>query len=203
MAGNKQETIKKARIIIINDFEKGIIWNSLDNRSGVFQKEPSYCWPDMGMNKSYKKKLVETSGHYLILDYDKKEEGGPYDQGGWCGWYTLLKTEDDKYLNLTGFNYLRFFIKKTGDEDFTIGLADKKWDLIGDSVKIEGPIEDFIVKRYKTGWIEIKIPFSEFSGLDFSRMAAFAIIFLPSRGKLFIDNLIVGFDPALGTVDEE
>ncbi|MDD5067933.1 MAG: hypothetical protein PHF84_12885 [bacterium] len=194
-SGQQEQKIKKVKTIIVNNFEKGSIWNSLENRSGAFQKEPSYCFVDLGENKPGSR-YIETSGHYLILDYAKKTEGGPGNEGGWCGWYTLLKTDDNIYLNLTGYNYIRFYFKPVnGNEDFIVGMADKKWDLIEDSVKLQNPVKDYVTKKFKSGWLEVIIPFSDFEDLCLDRMSSFAIVFEPGKGTLYMDNITIGYDP--------
>jgi hypothetical protein len=185
---------KKIKTIIVDDFEKGSIWNSLDNQSGTFQKEPSFCSVELGENKSGIQGF-ETSGHFLILDYGRCTKGGPEDAGGWCGWYTMLKTGDNIYLDLTGYNYIRFTCKPlNGGEDFIVGMADKKWDLMEDSVKLKNPVRTYVTQKFKSGWLELTIPLSDFEGLDFDRMSSFVLIFEPGKGTVYMDNITIGSD---------
>ncbi len=190
-----KKKFKKPEVLMIQNFEQGTIWNSLGNRSGPFQHSPSTCFVDLGEHKTGIKGNKSGAGHYLILNYEKKESGGPGDTGGWCGWYTILKLEDNVYLNLSKYNYLRFYFKPVNKkEKFVVGMADKKWDLIEDSVHIQDPVEDYITKEYKTGWKEVTIPLADFEGLDLKKMASFAVIFEPSKGTVFLDNISVGYD---------
>lgn len=193
---NQEEThTKKKKVIMINDFEKGIMWNTIENRSGVFHKKPSKCFVKLGEYKSTSKRMKESLDHYLILEFYKGKEGGPGNVGGWCGWYTLLKTEDDIYLNLSGYNYIKFYYKPINrKETFSIGIADRKWDQIGDSVYIQDPLENYIVKKMKNGWREVIIPLNDFEGLDLSKMASFTLNFKPGKGVIFLDDIMVGYD---------
>jgi len=56
----------------------------------------------------------------LMLKYDKKEKGGPYDSGGWCGYYILLKT-GSSYFDATPYKSLNLWVKgATGEENFCV-----------------------------------------------------------------------------------
>ncbi len=181
--------------LMLHDFEKELPWNNLDNRSGSFQKAPTSCNVGIKKYKDRKTHQLQFSRHYLKIEYSKKAKGGPRETGGWCGWYTIIKKDDDKYKDLTDYNFIRFYYKpETGKEDFTIGLADKRWDKLQDSLHLQSPLKDFITKKFKSGWMEVIVPFYEFDGLDFELMSSFAVIFKPGNGIILVDNILFGYD---------
>ena len=65
----------------------------------------------------------------MKLAYDKQSTG-------WCGYYTLLNQIDGLYYDLTPFDTVSFMVRgEKGGEDFELGLADRNWMNIGDSLK--------------------------------------------------------------------
>jgi hypothetical protein len=186
---------EKARTLMVDDFERGFLQNSLENRYGIFQQERSFCSMVLGENVS-NYRGPETSGHYLILNYEKRTDRSSVSEEGWCGWYTFLKPDEDMYMDLTGYNYLRFYYKSVnGSEDFTMCLADKTWDLMQDSIQLQNPASYFITKRFKSGWREVTVALSCFGGLNMSHISSLGLLFETGKGTVYLDNISFGYDP--------
>ena len=72
---------------------------------------------------------------------------------------------------------------------FEIGMADKSWLTIGDSVKV-GRIGKYLPGGLTTEWKEVVIPLSDFGKLDWTQMGSFVINFpAPGEGTVFVDDL--------------
>ncbi len=180
--------------LMVEDFEGDEIRNSIGNRANVFVRAPSKAMITRRMETvSGKRSSV------LMLQYKKENRGGPYDSGGWCGYYTLLKSpaplvapgsgvdmpaEADIYFDATDFKAVTFYVRgETGAENFVVGLADRHWDKVGDSVKSQ-PIGNYLpAGKLTKDWQRAEIPLSEFF-LDQSQLAAIAFVF---EGDLFSD----------------
>jgi hypothetical protein len=76
-----------------------------------------------------------------------------------------------------------------GGEAFEIGMADKNWIIIGDSLKA-GPIEKYLPDGVTTEWQEVVIPLQDFGALDLSEMGSFVINFYKNgTGVIYLDDL--------------
>jgi len=185
-----------AETLLVDDFEKA--GNLIGGRSNTYEKEPSRA-----LAIRTEKEFFGDSGKSLMLRYDKKLEGGPYGHGGWCGYYTLLRNSD-RYLDATGFKSVTFQVKGAkGSENFKIGLADKHWEGLGDSVKSEAIGKYLPEGKLTDKWQKAEIPLEAFS-LELSELASFAICFetdcfpeggdggvavgLP-KGAIYVDDL--------------
>jgi len=174
--------------ILIDEFNKGI--NLLGGRTAVYQKAPSRALAMQSPQEHY-----GPLGKALVLKYDKRGTGGPYGTGGWCGYYTLLK-KGNKYFNGSGYKSITFYVKGAGGgENFKIGLADKHWDKVGDSVKSE-TIGSYLPSGKITGvWQKATVPLDAFF-VDYKELASIAVCFetdcFPEgagRGTVYIDQL--------------
>ncbi len=174
--------------LLIDDFEEAS--NKLGGRSSTYVMAPS---------RSLALKS-ETGAHggakALMLKYDKKDKGGPYDSGGWCGYYTLLKA-GAKYFDGTGYQSVSFWVKgAAGGENFVIGLADRHWDEVGDSVKSEAVTRYLPSGKITTEWQKATIPLSTFM-LEMKELASLTVCFEGSvfpggagKGTVFVDDLM-------------
>lgn len=191
----------------IDDFNSGEIKNLLGNRSNVFIKAPSKAMVSFRDDSVQGRKT-----QVLMLKYDKRNTGGPFDSGGWCGYYTLLKspaalvapTEEEpnpepapeQYFDGTGYKAITFWVRgEKGDENFVIGLSDRHWDKIGDSVKSEEIGKYLPAGRVTTDWQRASVPLDEFF-LDYAQLASIAIVFesdlFPETGHagvVYLDDL--------------
>lgn len=169
--------IAEAEIKLIDDFSGQE--NLLGGKSNVYQQEPSRAY--------LSRKAVERDGKSekaLMIKYDKKNKGGPYDNGGWCGYYTLLKT-DSTYFDISKYKNLTFWVKGAqGDENFKVGLADRHWEQADDSVKSDQIGAYLKAGKITTDWQKATISLNLFL-IDFSEMASLAICF---EGECFPDG---------------
>lgn len=161
----------------VDHFEKTT--NLIGGRTNVYEQAPS-------------KALAITTDreHYgdgtrsLAIRYDKKNTGGPYDSGGWCGYYSILKF-GQKYFDATTFTKLTFWVKgEKGDENFKVGLADRHWEQVGDSVKSEEVGVYLKEKKLTAEWQQAVIPLDAFF-IDMKEVASLAICF---EGDCFPDG---------------
>ncbi len=118
--------------VLVDDFEGEEVKNKLGNRANVFIKAPS---------KSMVTRREETVNgkktHVLMIKYEKQNTGGPYNSGGWCGYYTLLKSpgalvaptpdnpnpppQEEQYLDGSDFKAITFWVRgEKGDENFVV-----------------------------------------------------------------------------------
>ena len=175
--------------LLIDDFEGGSA-NKLGGMSNAYVMEPSRA-----LALKVKEQHHGGTGA-LMLKYDKKAKGGPYDSGGWCGYYTLLKT-GARYFDAAGFKSITLWVKgETGQENFVVGVADRHWDEVGDSIKSE-PIGKYLPQgKLSAEWQKATIPLDAFF-VDVHQLASLAICFegsvLPGgagKGTVYIDDLM-------------
>ncbi|MBI3322439.1 MAG: hypothetical protein HYZ94_02020, partial [Candidatus Omnitrophica bacterium] len=167
--------------------------NKLGNRANVFIKAPSKA-----MVSPRADKVGGKDSQVLMLRYDKRNTGGPFDSGGWCGYYTLLKapgalvapTPDnpnpdptgEQYFDGSAFQAITFWVRgENGDENFVVGLSDRHWDKIGDSVKSEEIGKYVPAGKLSKEWQKATIPLDEFY-LDHTQLASISFVF---EGDLF------------------
>lgn len=178
----------EAEVKLIDDFNGEE--NLLGGKSNVYQQEPSRAL--------FSRKTVGRDGKsemVLMIKYDKKNKGGLYDNGGWCGYYTLLKT-DNAYFDISKYKNLTFWVKGAqGDENFKVGLADRHWEQAGDSIKSDQIGTYLKAGKITTDWQKATIPLNLFL-IDFSEMASLAICFesecFPDgsgTGTIYIDDI--------------
>ncbi|OGX39544.1 MAG: hypothetical protein A3C53_01100 [Omnitrophica WOR_2 bacterium RIFCSPHIGHO2_02_FULL_68_15] len=172
---------------VADDFETAS--NTVNGRSSVYAQEPSRAL-----------QMRTTDQHYggtsaLMLKYDKKGTGGPYDAGGWCGYYTQVKS-GRQYFDAAPYTTLTLWVKgATGDENFMMGMADRHWDAAGDSVK-SAPIGKYLpAGQVTTDWQQARIPLAAFM-VDLKELATVAVCFekdcFPNgegKGTVYIDDL--------------
>lgn len=179
-----------AEEFVISHFNKRT--NELGGNSSVYQQAPSRAMVTLVSEGS-----VDPGGKALKIDYDKKATGGPYGKGGWCGFYTLLK-RGDEYFDASAFKTLHFWVKGAkGDENFKVGLADKQWDQLGDSVKSEDIGKYLPAGKITTDWQQATIPLETFY-LDATELASIVIAFehdcFPGgagQGTVTIDEMVL------------
>ena len=177
-----------AEPLLIDDFEEGSA-NKLGGRSNTYVMEPSRA-----LALRVKDQFHGGTGS-LMLKYDKKGTGGPHDSGGWCGYYTLLKS-GSKYFDATPYQAITFWVKgATGEENFVVGVSDQHWDEVGDSVKSD-PIGKYLPGgKLTTDWQKATVPLSTFM-VEQNKLASLAVCFEgslytngASKGTVYIDDL--------------
>lgn len=202
-----QCTWAAAATLLVDDFEGDEVKNRLGNRANVFIKAPSKAMVSLRADK-----VKDQPTRVLMLRYVKKNTDGPSGTGGWCGYYTLLKspgalvapTPDDpnpepvaeQYLDGTPYKTLTFWVRgQKGDENFVVGLSDRHWDRVGDSVKSEEISKYLPDGKLTTQWQKASIPLSDFF-VDITQLAAVSVVFegdlfgeAGHEGTLFIDDI--------------
>jgi hypothetical protein len=200
--------VSSAKPVMIDDFETGAITNSLGGKTNVFVKAPSKAMVSFRKDTRNGKPT-----NVLMIRYEKKAEGGPYDLGGWCGYYTLLKKshpsasvegaspaeiEEDVYFDASQHKAISMWIKgDKGGENFVLGVADAHWDKVGDSVKSQEIGKYLPTGKITTDWQKVVVPLDEFF-IDYSKLSSISIAFdsdcFPEgagSGKVYIDDIEV------------
>jgi len=177
VTAGRSDEIQHKGYFLFDNFDYSDL-NLLGRKTNTYKKLPSVCT----FERSEEEHAGDT-GRSLRLDYNKEPMG-------WCGYYTLLNQIDGEYYDLRDYESVSFMVKgKTGTERFEIGMADKNWGIIGDSLKA-GTIDDYLAGGLSTQWQEVLIPLEDFGLLDFSEMSSFVINFYEKgTGTIYIDNL--------------
>lgn len=168
--------------------------NERGGRNAAYHRMPSRC----GFSKS-KDTSGDPNNFVLKIMYDKKLEGGPYGRGGWCGFYSLLKQGVDGYFDASGYVYLTFMVRgEKGGESFQIGLADKMWEFMDDTVKgsdIGRYLSEGVITKE---WQRAVIPLDKEYFLEWSQINSLSFCFegepfemeeAPMRGTVYIDDI--------------
>jgi len=180
-------------VVLVDDFEgAAAIKNKLGSRANVYIRPPSRV-----MISKRDDVINGKNTKVLMIKYDKKNTGGPYGAGGWCGYYTLIKNDrKGRYFDGTDYSYLTFWVKgETGEENFMVGLADEHWDKIEDSVKSDVIGEYLEAEKITTEWQKARVPLDAFF-LDYATLSSASINFEGScfpegahAGSVFIDDI--------------
>ncbi|MFH1779080.1 MAG: hypothetical protein ABH847_03500 [Candidatus Omnitrophota bacterium] len=175
---DREKEIRKKGYLLLDDFDHATTVNLLARKTNTYKKLPSVCRMAWDKNVRYGDK-----GRSLKLIYDKKS-------AGWCGYYTLLNQIDGEYYDLSGYDRVSFMVRgEKGGESFELGMADKNWLIIGDSLKA-GQIEKYLPSGVTTEWQEAVIPLKDFGMLDFSEMGSFVINFNKKQSSVvYIDDI--------------
>ncbi len=177
-----------AATLLVDDFEGGGS-NKIGGRSNTYVMAPSRA---LALSSD---REAHGGAKSLMLRYDKKPKGGPYDSGGWCGYYTLLKS-GSRFFDGTPYQAVTFWVKgAVGGENFVLGLADRHWEEVGDSVKSE-PIGKYLPEgKITTSWQRASVPLDTFM-LEMRELASLAVCFEGSvfpggegRGTVYLDDL--------------
>jgi len=175
--------------LLVDNFEKE--GNLIGGKSNTYEKEPSRA-----LAMRIPEEHFGEAGRALMLKYDKKATGGPGDTGGWCGYYTIVRS-GDKYLDITGYKAITFMVKgAVGGENFKVGLSDRHWEELGDSIKPQDVTKYLPEGKITAAWQKATIPLDAFY-LDKKEIASIAICFesdcfQPSgaaKGTVYIDDL--------------
>ena len=177
---------------LVDNFEVSGMKNLIGGNANVYVRAPSRV-----MTTRKRDEINGAATQVLAIKYDKKNEGGPYGTGGWCGYYTLLKTGAN-YFDAAGYKAITFWVKgEKGDENFMIGLSDEQWDKIGDSVKSEAVGAYLKDGKITTSWQKATVPLETFF-LDHTKLASITICFegdcFPDgagQGVVYIDDIML------------
>lgn len=169
--------------------------NTLGKRNSTYVRLPSKA----SYSKSKKYGVDRgTNNAALKISYDKKKMGGPYGNGGWCGFYTLTRShKKGEHFDVRKYPYLTFWVKgEKGDETFEVGVADPMWEMTGDSARSREIGEYLPAGKINTQWQLAIIPTEEF-WIDWSHLNAISICFEEDlfgseksrRGTVYIDDI--------------
>lgn len=169
--------IQATGIFLLDNFDHSDV-NLLGRKANAYKRLPSIC-----KFTRVSEPRVGPHGRSLRLDYDKKATG-------WCGYYSLLNQIDGAYFDLSSYKEAKLWVRGArGGERFEIGMADRSWLTIGDSVKA-GAIDHYLPKGVTTQWQEVTLPLSDFGKLDWSQMGSFTVNFHQAgQGTVFLDDL--------------
>ena len=180
-----------ANQFIVDDFKSDEA-NSLGGKTDIYEQEPSKA--------SFSYEYMRRSGirtQVLAIKYYKSLEGGPYGTGGWCGFYTMLRTDGRPYFDTSEYDYLTLWIKgKKGNEDFMVGMADVYLDKKRQTRKSK-PIGEYLKEGKITKyWQKAKIPLKEFF-LNREKVVSITIDFErelfangSNTGTVYIDDIV-------------
>ncbi len=174
---DRDREIEERGFLLLDDFDHSDL-NLLGRKTSTYKRLPSFCITDR-----VPEPRVGSRGRSLRLQYTQ-------DVTGWSGYYTLLNQVDGMYYDLEAYESVSFQVRgETGGENFEIGMADKNWLIIGDSLKA-GQITDFLPEGVTTEWQTVAVPLRTFGQLDLSQMGSFVINF-NTRGEqtIYIDNI--------------
>ncbi len=175
-------------VILIDNMKKSK--NNFNGRCAVYQRKPSRIgFSKTKMDRDGKKDKV------LKLRFDKKGQGGPYGNGGWCGYYSIVK-KGNKFLDAGAYKKLTLWVKgKIGGEKFKVGAADQQMEKAGDSVKAEDISTYLKAKKITTSWQKAVIPLDDMF-IDWKELASISINFETdlyekgaAKGTVYIDNI--------------
>jgi len=177
-----------AEPLYVDHFDKTA--NLLGGRTSVYEQAPSRA-----LAVTTDKECHGPSGRSLAIRYDKRNSGGPGDTGGWCGYYSTLKA-GPKYFDASTYTKFTFWVKgETGSENFKVGMADKHWEQVDDSVKSEDIGVYLKDNKVTTQWQQAVVPLDAFF-IDMKQLASYAICFesdcFPDgkgAGVVYIDEL--------------
>ena len=174
--------IQAAGELLLDNFDHSNL-NLLGRKANTYKRLPSVCEFSRVISQPAPGTGVPGANRVLRLNFDKQATG-------WCGYYTLLNQIDGEFFDLIPYKEVRFWVRgEKGGEPFEIGMADRSWLTIGDSVKA-GPVEKFLPNGVTTQWQEVVIQLSDFGKLDWSQMGSFVINFYKQgKGTLYVDNL--------------
>ncbi|MBI4227481.1 MAG: hypothetical protein HY600_04290 [Candidatus Omnitrophica bacterium] len=171
--------IERQGYLVVDNFDHSDL-NLLGRKTNAFKRLPSTCAVARVPAARH-----GAEGRGLRLTYQKEA-------AGWCGYYTLLNQIDGDYFDATPYKAVSFLVRGgAGRETFEIGMADKNWQTIGDSVKA-GPVEKYLPRGVTTAWQEVVIPLADFGKLDFPQMGSLVINFhQQGRGILDVDDVLL------------
>ncbi len=174
---------------LIDNFDKQ--GNTFGGRSSTYMEQPSGI-----MARRTDEVFYGNSGKSLELRYKKANEGGKFGTGGWCGYYSVIKTGPRQFFDASGYKYLTFYVKgEKGGENFKIGMADEVWEQREDSMKSDQIGAYLKDGKITTEWQKVQIPLNDF-WIDNKKLASIAICFegdvFPEgkgEGTVYIDDM--------------
>jgi hypothetical protein len=175
---NREAEIEEQGYMLLDNFDHCDL-NLLGRKSQPYHALPSTCLADRVPDPAGD----PDRGRVMQLDFARKS-------AGWCGYYTLLNQIDGAFYDLTDYESVSFDVMgKHGGEQITLGLADRNWLTIGDSLRA-GNADTYLPEGITTEWQTMTIPLKDFGQLDLTEMGAFVVNFSrKDESVLYIDNI--------------
>jgi hypothetical protein len=112
------EEADEDRMFVIDNMDK--VQNALRLRCAVYQHPPDRILYS-------KSEEYGREGNGLRLTFHKVNVGGPYGQGGWCGYYTLL-FRGERYFDASKYTHFTFWIRgENGGERLQWAWPTSSW----------------------------------------------------------------------------
>ena len=174
---------------LVIDSMDDVVKNSLGGRNSTYLQAPSRA-------AFTKADEYGKNGGGLKITYELKNEGGPRGDGGFCGYYTVVKKGTDGFLDASQYKYVTFWVKgDKGDEKFKIGVADKMYETMDDSVKSQEIGTYLPAGKITTDWQMAAVPVDEFF-VDWKLVSSVSICFEhdtfdngAGAGVVYVDEL--------------
>ena len=176
---DREAQIARQGYLVVDNFDHSDL-NLLGRKTNAYKRLPSVC----GVARLPVARHGG-AGRGLRLTYRKEA-------GGWSGYYTLLNEIDGDYFDATPYKAVSVLVRgAAGGESFEVGMADKNWQTIGDSVKA-GPVEKYLPRGITTEWQELIIPLADFGSMDFPQMGSLVFNFhKQGQGIVDLDDLLL------------
>ena len=212
-AQNGEEAVELVEDILIDDMTSLSV-NKLNGRNSTYVRSPSTAYfskstvygrdeGEFGLKIYYNKK----NGKEIYTDIGEDQtietyaKPGPYGDGGWCGFYSVVHKGHSDYLDASKHNYLTFWVKgKVGGEDFKIGAAGLPEHQIDDSVKTEKAVSKYLIPSgITTEWKFAVVPTEDII-IDWEQLHSLAFCFETDvfsdsegvEGTEYFDNVTAG-----------
>jgi hypothetical protein len=186
--------------ILVDDFNKGITYNSLGGKNQGDEELPGGCVPSFTVPPVSTRGLT---GHSLKLDYNVTIKGS------FSFYYTLLgaqqgETKSMVPLNLEGYDYLSFWVMSPLENlNFKIFLYQDQDDdgemILGRDISSTVKLPTYYnYQPDRIGkWQKVVIPLEDFGTIyDFTKMLELAFTFesraVENEGTLFVDDILFG-----------
>ena len=188
------EAAPPAKLLLVDDFEGG-----QQNRLGGFH-EKYQAGDSVAVLDRDARVHRGRAGSSLAVQADRRATG-------YCGvWLQFFnfRAPQRQYFDARPYGYLSFWVKgQTGDERFTVKLADRKWIEKEDSIAV-GEIRQFLPKGVTTNWQEVLIPLAPIKSLDLQQLGGLTIDFAaPGRHVLYIDDISFKVTASIATPQNE
>ncbi len=185
--------------LVVDDFDEGLTHGVYTGRKttigayqGTWARRPSYS-----LLRKTELQRRGNAGKGALLEWKK--------EGGWCGWYTLLRHADGKAADVTPYNVLSFWIKgEKGGEKFDIGLADSRMQDFGVDAVYAGSVNNFLPGGITKEWQQVKVPLSRWEAwVDLSALGSMVIWFSEEGGgRMYLDDISFRSDPDIAQIEE-
>lgn len=211
MVGHLESAINTNRILLVDDFDRGLQSNRLGGQFGGDIEAPGFCFFRLEGNSE---QVLRRGGYSLKLEYDVSENGSFSFFWMKLGTPFADNASKNEGLNIKDYRYLSFWVKgNQGKEKFKIELHQ---DTDGDGLYTGGKdksavlyVDHFLTKSISKEWQKAVIPLNEFQNLNQSSpLLELVLVFenhatLVKQSEVLIDNLVFGTELPQGQILDE